>query len=46
LCEICANRDVRVSDLVEALRPTAVDVQLIQNMSVGQKNNPVWLDAR
>ena len=46
MCEICANRDVRVSDLVEALRPTAEDVQLIQNMSVGQRNNPVWLDAR
>ena len=46
LCEICANRDVNVSDLVEALRPTAEDVQLIQNMSVGQRNNPLWLDAR
>ena len=46
LCEICANRDVSVSDLVEALRPTAEDVQLIQNMSIGQRNNPLWLDAR
>ena len=46
LCEICANRDVNVSDLVEALRPTAEDVQLIQSMSVGQRNNPLWLDAR
>ena len=45
LCEICANRDVSVSDLVEALRPTA-DVRLIQNMSIGQRNNPLWLDAR
>jgi len=46
LCEICADRDVTVSDLVEALRPTAEDVQLIQSMSVGQRNNPLWLDAR
>ena len=46
LCELCANRDVNVSDLVEALKPTAEDVQLIQSMSVGQRNNPLWLDAR
>jgi len=46
LCQICADRDVTVSDLVEALRPTAEDVQLIQSMSVGQRNNPLWLDAR
>ena len=46
LCEICAARDVTVSDLVEALKPTAEDVQLIQSMSVGQRNNPLWLDAR
>ena len=46
LCEICADRDVNVSDLVEALKPTAEDVQLIQSMSVGQRNNPLWLDAR
>ena len=46
LCEICADRDVNVCDLVEALKPTAEDVQLIQSMSVGQRNNPLWLDAR
>ena len=46
LCEICADREVNVRDLVESLKPTAEDVQLIQNMSVGQRNNPLWLDAR
>ena len=46
LREVSAMRDVTVQDLVEALRPTKEDVQLIQNMSVGQRNNPLWLDAR
>ena len=46
LCEISASRDVTVQDLVEALRPTKEDVELIQSMSIGQRNNPIWMDAR
>ena len=34
LREVSAMRDVTVQDLVEALRPTKEDVQLIQNMSI------------
>jgi len=46
LCEITATRDVTVHDLVHALKPTAEEVKLIQGMSVGQRNNPLWSDAR
>jgi len=28
------------------LKPTAKEVQLIQSMSVGQQNNPLWSDVR
>jgi len=31
---------------VEALRPMKEDVDLIQNMTIGQHNNPLWIDAR
>ena len=46
MLEISATREVSVDDIVEALRPTAEEVELIQSMSVGQRNNPLWLDAR
>ena len=46
LCKTAATRDVTVNDLVQALKPTAEEVQLIQSMSVGQRNNPLWSDAR
>ena len=45
LWEISSSRDVTVEDLVESLRPTQ-DVDLIQNMSVGQRNNSLCMDAR
>ena len=43
--EIFAVQDVTVDDLVDALQPTSEEVQLIQEMSVGQQNNSLWLDA-
>ena len=46
LCEIFVTRDATVQDLVEALRPMKEDVDLIQNMTIGQRNNPLWMDAR
>ena len=46
LRDIVSVRDVTVDDLVQALKPTAEEVELIQAMSVGQRHNPLWLDAR
>ena len=46
LLDVASTRNVSVDDLVEALRPTAEEVELIQTMSVGQRHNPLWLDAR
>ena len=46
LLEIAATKEVSVDDLVETLRPTAEEVELIQSISVGQRNNALWLDAR
>ena len=46
LRDIISTREVFVDDLVEALRPTVEEVELIQAMSVGQRHNPLWLDAR
>ena len=46
LLEISGTQDVTVQDLVESLRPTKEDVDLIQTMNVGQRNNPLWMDAR
>ena len=43
--EIFAVQDVTVDDLVDALQPTSEEVQLIQEMSVGQQNNSLWFDA-
>ena len=46
LCDIASSQDVTADDLVQALKPTAEEVELIQAMSVGQRQNPLWLDAR
>ena len=46
LSDIASIRDVNVDDLVEALKPTAEEVELIQVMTIGQRHNPLWLDAR
>ena len=46
LCDIASSQDVTVDHLVKALKPTAEEVELIQTMSVGQRQNPLWLDAR
>ena len=46
LRDLAATQDLSVDDLVEALKPTAEEVELVQSMSVGQRNNPLWLDAR
>ena len=46
LAEITASREVTVCDLIDALKPTDEEVCLIQEMSVEQRNNPLWFDAR
>ena len=46
LCDLAATREISVDDLVQALKPTAEEVELVQCMSIGQRNNPLWLDAR
>ena len=34
-----------VSDLVEALKVTPEEVMLVAEMTVGQRDNPLWMDA-
>ena len=46
LCDLAATRDISVDDLVQALTPTKEEVELIQCMSIGHRNNFLWLDAR
>ena len=41
LHEIFITKDATVQDLVEALKPMKEDVDLIQNMTIGQCNNPL-----
>ena len=45
LVEIVANCEVTVYYLIDPLRPTH-KVHLIQQMSIGQRNNPSSFDAR
>jgi len=45
LAEIAASCEVNVCDLIDALQPTHEEVHLIQEMSIGQRNNPLWFDA-
>ena len=37
---------VTVTDLVEALAVTTNEIALIQSITVGQRDNPLWMDAR
>ena len=46
LAEIAASHEVSVCDLINALRPTHQEVHLIPEMSIGQRNNPLWIDTR
>lgn len=46
LASIAAIREPTVEDLVDALRVTVEEVELIQVMTIGQADNPLWLDAR
>ena len=46
MCDLAATRDISVDDLVQALTQTKEEVELIQCMSIGQRNNPLWLVAR
>ena len=45
LCHKLYTKEV-IFYLVDALKPTAEEVQLIHSMSVGQRNNPIRSDAR
>ena len=40
------ERPITVNDLVESLQLTPVEVELIQTMTIGQRDNPLWMDAR
>ena len=35
-----------MTDLVEALAVTTNEIALIQSITVGQRDNPLWMDAR
>lgn len=34
------------SDLIEALKVTPMEIELIQSMTISQRDNPLWMDAR
>ena len=38
--------EITVDDLIKALEVTPHEVALIQEMTTGQKENPLWMDAR
>ena len=40
------ERPITANDLVESLQLTPVEVELIQTMTIGQRDNPLWMDAR
>ena len=40
------GRDPTVDDLIKALSVTSEEAQLIQVMTIGQLNNPLWMDVR
>lgn len=46
LDKLIAVDNPSVSNLVEALRVNSVEADLLQVMTVGQRDNPVWLDVR
>ena len=43
---ISSGHDPTVSDLVQALAVTSEEVEIIQVMTIGQRNNPLWMDVR
>ena len=46
LSAIAVSRDPTVDDLVQSLSMTDEEAELIQIMTIGQRNNPLWMDAR
>ena len=46
LASIATVREPTVDDLVDALRVTVEEAELIQFMTIGQRDNPLWMDAR
>lgn len=46
LSTIALVRDPTVDDLLEALSITSEEAELIQIMTIGQRDNPLWMDAR
>ena len=46
LAAICLSRDPTVDDLVDALNVNSEEAELIQLKTIGQRNNPLWMDAR
>lgn len=46
LASIATVREPTVDDLVDALCVTVEEAELIQIMTIGQRDNPVWMDAR
>ena len=41
-----SGRDPTVADLVQALAISSEEADLIQMMTIGQRTNPLWMDAR
>ena len=41
-----AKGEPTVENLITALGVTSEEVELLQLMTVGQRNNPKWMDAR
>ena len=46
LAALCSVREPTVDDLVNALCVTSEEAKLIQIMTIGQGDNPLWMDAR
>ena len=46
LAAISLSRDPTVDDLVDALKVNSEEAELIQLKTIGQRSNPLWMDAR
>ncbi len=46
LNSIAVSRDLTVDDLIQSLNVTSEQAELIQIVTIGQRNNPLWMDAR
>lgn len=46
LAAISLDHDPTVVDLVEVLKVSCEEAELIQLTTIGQRNNPLWMDAR